>query len=178
MFAEDISEDISEDRRYHIYWILKYFLDIFEIFAEDCFLLRSFRKFLPSGFLPLSRFQKGGRRQHKMVTTIWCRFDCPWLKVFKEHFITKKCHQSLEGDLKLVRGLSGTGPPDPTLESTSPSPPQGRFGVEIRSNQESMSNQCRIDVKSMRNRPLTRARRGGFEGGVGGGLCLISPSQP
>ena len=28
------------------------FLDIFEIFAEDCFLLRSFRKFLPSGFLP------------------------------------------------------------------------------------------------------------------------------
>ena len=34
------------------------FQDIFEIFAEDCFLLRSFRKFLPSGFLPLSRFQK------------------------------------------------------------------------------------------------------------------------
>ena len=33
------------------------FLDIFEIFAEDCFLLRSFRKLLPSGFLPLSRFQ-------------------------------------------------------------------------------------------------------------------------
>ena len=24
------------------------FLDIFEVFAEDCFLLRSFRKFLPS----------------------------------------------------------------------------------------------------------------------------------
>ena len=36
----------------------KVFPDIFEIFAEDCFLLRSFRKFLPSGFLPLSRFQK------------------------------------------------------------------------------------------------------------------------
>ena len=33
------------------------FLDIFEIFAEECFLLRSFRKFVPSGFLPLSRFQ-------------------------------------------------------------------------------------------------------------------------
>ena len=33
------------------------FLDIFEIFAEDCFLLRSFRKFLSSGFLPLTRFQ-------------------------------------------------------------------------------------------------------------------------
>ena len=50
MFAEDLSEDFSEDRRYHIYWI-------FEIFAEDSFLLRSFRKFLPSGFLPLRRFQ-------------------------------------------------------------------------------------------------------------------------
>ena len=25
MFAEDISEDFSEDRRYHFYWILKYF---------------------------------------------------------------------------------------------------------------------------------------------------------
>ena len=33
------------------------FLDIFEIFAEDCFLLRGLRKFLPSGFLPFSRFQ-------------------------------------------------------------------------------------------------------------------------
>ena len=58
MFAEeDISEDFSEDRRYHFYWVLVYFLDIFEIFTEDCFLLRRFRKFLPSGFLPLSRFQ-------------------------------------------------------------------------------------------------------------------------
>ena len=36
------------------------FLDIFEIFAEDCFLPRSFRKFLPSGFLPLSRCQVWG----------------------------------------------------------------------------------------------------------------------
>ena len=51
------------------------FLDIFEIFAEDCFLLGGFRKFLPSGFLPLIRdaemtikiifersSQKGGRQ--------------------------------------------------------------------------------------------------------------------
>ena len=28
------------------------FLDIFKIFAEECFLLGSFRKFLPSGFCP------------------------------------------------------------------------------------------------------------------------------
>ena len=45
-------------RRYHFYRIFIVFLDIFEIFAEDYFLLRSFRMFLPSGFLPLSRFQK------------------------------------------------------------------------------------------------------------------------
>ena len=59
MFAEDISEDFSEDRRYHFKFtgFTRVFLDIFEIFAEDCFLLRSFRKFLPSGFLPLSCFQ-------------------------------------------------------------------------------------------------------------------------
>ena len=25
MFAEDISEDFSEEKRYHIYWILEYF---------------------------------------------------------------------------------------------------------------------------------------------------------
>ena len=54
MFAEDISEDSQ------ISLLLDFivFLDIFEIFAEDCFLPRSFRKFLPSGFLPLSRFQE------------------------------------------------------------------------------------------------------------------------
>ena len=58
MFAEDISEDVSEERRYHFYCILfRVFPDIFEIFAEDCFLLRGFRKFLPSAFLPLSPFQ-------------------------------------------------------------------------------------------------------------------------
>ena len=38
-----------------------------------------------------------------------------------------------------------------------------------------MSNQCRIDVKSMPNRPLTRGGRGGFEGGVWGGAV---PNKP
>ena len=53
MFAEDISEEFSDIT------LLDFivFLDIFESFAEDCFLLRSFRKFLPSGFLLVSRFQ-------------------------------------------------------------------------------------------------------------------------
>ena len=54
MFAEDISEDFS-DLSLLLDFIV--FLDIFEIFAEDCFLPISFRKFLPSGFLPLSCFQ-------------------------------------------------------------------------------------------------------------------------
>ena len=39
-------------------------MDIFEIFAEDCFLLRSFRTFLPSGWLPLSSFQ-GYSERHR-----------------------------------------------------------------------------------------------------------------
>ena len=53
----------------------------------------------------------------------------------------------------IVRGLLGTAPPDPTLESASPSPPQGsiwhRFNIDstlIRG-----SNQA-IDVESMSNR--------------------------
>ena len=37
-----------------------------------------------------------------------------------------------------------------------------------------MSNQRRIDVKSMPNRPLTRGGRGGFEGGVWGAV----PNKP
>ena len=36
---------------------LRVFLYIFEICAEDCFLLGSFQKCLPPAFLPLSRFQ-------------------------------------------------------------------------------------------------------------------------
>ena len=39
------------------------------------------------------------------------------------------------GGVGVVRGLLGTGPPDPTLESTSPSPPQGsiwhRFDIDF-----------------------------------------------
>ena len=76
-----------------------------------------------------------------------------------------------------VRGLIGTGPPDPTLESASPSLIRGRFGIKIESNQE-------IDVESMSSRCWTdaeptpeegRARR--IRGWGPGGLCLINPSQ-
>ena len=38
-----------------------------------------------------------------------------------------------------------------------------------------MSNQRRIDVESMPNRPLRRGGRGGFEGGVRGGPV---PNKP
>ena len=78
--------------------------------------------------------------------------------------------------VRLVRGLLGTGPLDPTLESASPSPPQGsilhRFDIDSASKQgqirKSMSNQCQIDVESMPNRPLRKGGLGGFEAAVRG----------
>ena len=45
MFGEDISEDFSEDKKISLLLEFIIFLDIFEIFAEDCFLLRSFGSF-------------------------------------------------------------------------------------------------------------------------------------
>ena len=61
---------------------------------------------------------------------------------------------------RLVRGLLGTGPPDPTLESASPSPPQGsiwhRFNIDstlIRHRFPDLTLfRCRINVESMLNR--------------------------
>ena len=77
----------------------------------------------------------------------------------------------------LAGGLLGTGPPDPTLESASPSILRGRFGIKIGSNQEidveSMSNRFWIDAKST-------LRRGGGEADsrVGsGGPVPNNPSQ-
>ena len=79
---------------------------------------------------------------------------------------------------RLVRGLLGTDPPDPTLTLPFPGVDlaliQHRFGIEIGSNQEN-------DVESMLNRCQStpeegRARR--IRGWGPGGLCLISPSQP
>ena len=57
---------------------------------------------------------------------------------------------------RVVSGLFGTAPPDPTLESASPFPPQGSIWHRIGSNLE-------IDVESMPNRPLSlrRGRSGG-----------------
>ena len=62
MFAEDISEDFSEDRRYHFCWNFIVIPDIFEIFVEDCFLLRSFGSFKPLVLIlkPFQRKTKGG----------------------------------------------------------------------------------------------------------------------
>ena len=57
-------------------------------------------------------------------------------------FAPSMCRRCTWGgvDQQFVRGLLGTGPPDPTLPFSG-----GRFGIEIRSNQE-------IDVESMPNR--------------------------
>ena len=59
--------------------------------------------------------------------------------------------------VSLVKGFLGTGPPDPTLESASPSPPQGliwhRFNIDStlspHRNRVKSENRCRINVESM-----------------------------
>ena len=73
-------------------------------------------------------------------------------------------------------------PPDPTLESASPSPPQGsiwhRFNINstlIRHrNRVKSGNRCRINVKSMPNRPLRR--EGEADSRVGSGALV--PNKP
>ena len=60
----------------------------------------------------------------------------------------------------LVRGLLGTGPPDATLESASPSPPQGPISHQLNIDSTLIRHQfpdltlsrCRINVESMLNR--------------------------
>ena len=70
----------------------------------------------------------------------------------------------------IVRGLLGTGAPDPTLESASPSSPQGSIWHR---NRVKSGNRCRIDAESTPEE--ARARR--IRGWGPGGLCLISPSH-
>ena len=68
----------------------------------------------------------------------------------------------------IVRCLLGTGPPDPTLNSASPSPAQGsiwhQFDIDLtlirHRNRVKSGNQYRINVESMPNRPLRRGGRG------------------
>ena len=70
--------------------------------------------------------------------------------------IPQLCYNASIG-ASVVRGLLGTGPPDPTLESASPSPPQGsiwhRFNIDstlIRYRCPDLTLfQCRINVESM-----------------------------
>ena len=92
MFAEDISEDFSEDGRYHFLLDFKVFLDILEIFAEDCFLMRSFRKFLPSGFLPLSRFQ---------TSVFTCKSGAKW----RQDLATGSRKRALTTHTPLIKGV-------------------------------------------------------------------------
>ena len=65
MFAEDISEDFSEDRRYHIYWILEHFWISLKCLWKITLFGEVFCEFLASGFLPLSRFQVKGKERRR-----------------------------------------------------------------------------------------------------------------
>ena len=73
MFAEDISEDFSEDRRYHFYWILECFWTSSKSSRKIAFFWEVFGSLYPLGFLPLSRFQKRGSSSfpRKIGTTTW-----------------------------------------------------------------------------------------------------------
>ena len=66
----------------------------------------------------------------------------------------------------------GTGHPDPTLESASPSPPQG--SIWHRFNIDSISISW-FDPTSMPNRPLRRGRARQIWGWGPGGLCQKKP---
>ena len=83
-------------------------------------------------------------------------------KTHKKAMTTAKKAEPKKAWIGVVRGL-GTSPPDPTLESASPSPPQGSIRHR---NRVKSGNRCRIDAESMPNRPLRRGGRGRFEGGV------------
>ena len=69
----------------------------------------------------------------------------------------------------VVRGLLGTGPPDPTLESPSPSPFEGsiwhrnrvKSGNRCRINVESMLNRCQIDPRGGEGEADSRVGSGG-----------------
>ena len=64
---------------------------------------------------------------------------------------------TLQTAAKVVRGLLGTGPPDPTLESASPSPPQGSIWHRDR---VKSGNRCRIDAKLTTEKGRARRIRG------------------
>ena len=81
----------------------------------------------------------------------------------------------------ICEGFIRHKPPDPTLESTSPSPPQGsiwhRFNIDSTSIRHRFPDltlfRCQIDAKSTPEEGRARWIRGWGPGG----LCLINPSQ-
>ena len=85
---------------------------------------------------------------------------CVRISVFHTLFGVKFCEIFRVGhpDPGIVRGLFCTDPPDPTLESASPSPPQG--SIWHRSRVKSMLNRCRIDTKSTSEEEKARQIRG------------------
>ena len=83
---------------------------------------------------------------------------------FKKRIAHAMANPRSNKNSRVVRGLLGTAPPNPT-PSNPPRPPRlrCRFGIEVG------SNRCRIDVESMPNRRPRRGGRGGFEGERSGG---------
>ena len=56
-----------------------------------------------------------------------------------------------EGKTRVVRGLLGTGPPGPTLESASPSPPRGSIWHRFNIDSTSIRHRFNIDSTSIRH---------------------------
>ena len=75
---------------------------------------------------------KSGRHSPTLLIS---RVGCPEGRLALSHWMTS-----------VVRALSGTGPPDPILESTSPSPPQGSIWHR---NRVKSGDRYRINVESM-----------------------------
>ena len=109
----------------------------------------------------------------------WFFFNLWALRGSSQNYYRQSCRY---WEFIFVRGLLGTGPPDPTLESASPSPPPQRsiwhqFNIDSTLIQHRIrvksGNRCRIDAKSTPEEG--RARR--IRGWGLGRLCLINPSQ-
>ena len=107
----------------------------------------------------------------------WLRFRCGLkLRVMLRPKSLAICGRGWKAT-KVVRGLLGTAPPpppDPTLESASPSPPQGsiwhRFNIDLTSIRHRFDIdltlfRCRIDAKSTPEEGRARRIRGWGPGG-------------
>ena len=120
--------------------------------------------FLNSGFLPGKKTRRICAKVPHFCKTITdlCEFSLPVLSGKHPEFRQVSCFRELTREsaifwfglpgrvprISFVRGLLGKDPPDPTLESASPSHPQGSIWHR---NRVKSGNRCRINVESMPN---------------------------